>query len=124
MPLKNKIESGRTGEDLAAGYLRKNNYKIIEKNFRCPLGEIDIVARDGPTIVFVEVKSRNSCRFGRPEEAVDRRKQAKLSRIALAYLKSKSCLDSRARFDVVSVYMEPHGKPAIRLIKNAFNLVI
>lgn len=121
--MKNRTESGRRGEDLAAGYLLKNRYRIIERNFRCPLGEIDIIAREGETIVFVEVKSRNSARYGRPEEAVDRRKQAKLSRIALAYLKGRSGLDARARFDVVSVYMGL-PEPEIRLFKNAFDLAL
>jgi putative endonuclease len=117
------MESGKAGEDLAAGYLVENRYRIIERNFKCALGEIDIIARDGPAIVFIEVKSRKSARYGRPEEAVDRRKQAKLSRIALAYLKSRSGLDTRARFDVVSVYLRPGG-PEIRLFKNAFDLVL
>jgi putative endonuclease len=111
------------GEDIAAGYLLKNKYKIIERNFRCALGEIDIIARDGPSIVFVEVKSKNSGKYGRPEEAVDRKKQQKLSRIALAYLKSKSSLDARARFDVVSVLIDPPAPPEVRLIKNAFDLL-
>lgn len=122
--LKDRIKSGRTGEDLAAGYLLENNYKIIGRNYRCPLGEIDIIARDGQKIVFVEVKSKNSGRFGRPEEAVDRKKQAKLSRVALFYLKSKSALDAPARFDVVSVYMDRQGPPVIRLYKNAFDLAL
>jgi putative endonuclease len=70
------------------------------------------------------VKSKISCRYGRPEEAVDRKKQAKLSRVALFYLKSKSGIDAPARFDVVSVYMDPQGPPVIRLFKNAFDLVL
>jgi len=70
------------------------------------------------------VKSKNSGRYGRPEEAVDRKKQAKLSRVALFYLKSKSGLDAPARFDVVSVYMDPQAPPVIRLYKNAFDLLL
>ncbi len=122
--LKDKQKSGKAGEDLAAVYLLDNKYKIIERNYRCPLGEIDIIARDGPQIVFVEVKSKNSGRYGRPEEAVDRKKQAKLSRIALFYLKNKFGLDAPARFDVVSVYMDQKAPPVIRLYKNAFDLVL
>ncbi len=117
------MESGRTGEDLAARYLEENRYRIIERNFKCPIGEIDIIARDGRTIAFIEVKSRKSVRYGRPEEAVDRKKQAKLSLVAMAYLKGRSGLDTPARFDVVSVYLGPQ-RPEIRLFKNAFDLVL
>lgn len=72
----------------------------------------------------MEVKSRNSDRYGRPEEAVDRKKQARLSRVALYYMKSTTGLDVPARFDVVSIQMVPQGPPVIRLYKNAFELAL
>lgn len=76
--------SGSEGESFAADYLIKNGYRILERNFRTPLGEIDIIARDGETLVFIEVKARSNARFGPPQLAVDHRKQVKISRVALA----------------------------------------
>lgn len=110
---------GRSGEGLAADYLRKHGYQLIELNARNHLGEIDIVARDGQTLVFVEVKTRLSPEYGNPKHAITRQKQNRLTRVALAYLKKAGQLHSRARFDVVSIDWT-QGTPQIELIQNAF----
>jgi len=114
-------KSGQRGESLAAWYLKKNGYKIIEQNYRTPLGEIDIIAKDKKTIVFVEVKSRQSIRYGNPKWAVTPKKQRKVSMVALQYLKSTRQMDARARFDVVAVTSN-HDQPQIEIVKNAFEL--
>jgi putative endonuclease len=114
-------ETGRRGEEIADAYLKKKGYRIRERNYRCPVGEIDIIALDGDEVVFVEVKSRKSDDFGEPEAAVDARKQAKLSRIALNYINEHNLNDRNARFDVVAVSFSD-GADRVRLIKNAFDL--
>jgi putative endonuclease len=112
---------GQRGEALAFEHLKKKGYKIIEKNFKSPIGEIDIIARDGRTIVFVEVKARSSDDFGAAKWAVDQKKQRKLSLLALDYLKRQSLLDQSARFDVVAID-GVQGQETIELIRNAFDL--
>lgn len=109
----------RWGEALAALCLRLKGYRIEARNWRCGLGELDLVCSDGETLVFVEVKTRASRKAGRPEDAVGRRKQAQLVRLAEAYL-SKQGLEARpCRFDVVAV--EQGGLvPAVRHLKGAF----
>ena len=100
--MKNRQESGREGEERAVGFLQKKGYEILQRNVRYKRGEIDIIARDGDTVVFVEVKSRSSSGFGVPEEAVDRRKQRQLCRLALLYLQKKGWLHRvDCRFDVI-----------------------
>jgi putative endonuclease len=117
----NRQKLGQTGESLAAWYLKKNGYKIIEQNYRTPLGEIDIIAREKKIIVFVEVKSRRSNRFGNPKWAVTPQKQRKISRVALQYLKSTRQMNISARFDVVAVSSN-RDEPRIEIVKNAFEL--
>jgi len=117
----NRQKLGQTGESLAAWYLKKNGYKIIEQNYRTPLGEIDIIAREKKIIVFVEVKSRRSVRFGNPKWAVTPQKQRKISRVALQYLKSTRQMNKSARFDVVAVSSN-RDEPQIEIVKNAFEL--
>jgi putative endonuclease len=112
---------GTKSESLAAWYLKKNGYKIIEQNYRTPLGEIDIIAKEKRTIVFVEVKSRRSIRYGNPKWAVTPQKQRKISMVALQYLKSTRQMDNRARFDVVAV-ISNRDQPQIEIVKNAFEL--
>lgn len=118
-----RIRTGKRGEDLAAGHLRKAGYQIVAQNYRCLYGEVDIIALEGDTIVFIEVKSRRSETFGQPQEAVGLEKQKKLSRISLHYLQQKRLEGRNARFDVVSVRMLPDGI-RIDLIQNAFNLIL
>lgn len=120
--MQNKRQQfGKKGESLAAWYLKKNGYKIIEQNYRTPLGEIDIIAKEKKTIVFVEVKSRRSIRYGNPKWAVTPKKQRKISMVALQYLKSTRQMDAKARFDVVAV-MSNRDQPQIEIVKNAFEL--
>ncbi|MCX5833097.1 MAG: YraN family protein [Deltaproteobacteria bacterium] len=119
---KDRIRTGKEGEEIAARYLEKEGYRIIERNYRCVFGEMDIIARDGGAYVFVEVKSRRSERFGDPKLAVDYRKQRKMSMVAMCYLKEKRLLESPSRFDVVAVRFFPE-EPRVELIRNAFNLI-
>lgn len=118
-----RIRMGKLGEDLAVAYLQKAGYRILEQNYRCLYGEVDIIALDGDFIVFIEVKSRKSERFGQPQEAVGLEKQKKLSRISLYYLQQKRLENHNARFDVMAVKLLPDGT-RIELIRNAFNLVL
>ncbi|MBN1662188.1 MAG: YraN family protein [Deltaproteobacteria bacterium] len=121
MTAHSTIGTGKKGEDIAVEYLKHAGYRIIERNYRCVFGEIDIVAQDGDTTVFVEVKSRRSARFGEPQAAVGPAKQRKLSMISLNYLKDKGLLNSKARFDVVAVRLSPSGH-SVNLIPNAFDV--
>jgi putative endonuclease len=112
---------GQEGESIAVGYLKKNGYKILEQNYRNKLGEIDIVAKDRDTIVFVEVKTRKSDQYVHPKWAVTPRKQRKISMVALYYLKENRQSNLKARFDVVTV-LDRQEKPVVEIIKNAFEL--
>ena len=117
------LRCGFLGEKLAGRFLRKNGYKVLYRNFRGRSGgEIDIVCRDDDTLVFVEVKTRARENFGRPIEAVDRRKQKRISRGGLAWLRMLDNPDILFRFDVVEVIIAEDGKPRLELIKNAFQL--
>ena len=111
--------TGIEGEAIAADYLIKHGYKLVERNFRCSIGEIDLVAWEGETLVFVEVKARSSSRFGDPAGAVTPQKQEKINRVALVYLQQKKLLTSLCRFDVVAIVKEGRGV-AITLFQNAF----
>ncbi len=112
---------GEKGESIAVNCLKKQGYRIIELNYRTKLGEIDIIAKQGETLVFIEVKARKSSRFGRPELAVTPKKQRKISMVALYYLKSTKQSNAKARFDVVAINSTDDG-PNIKIIKNAFEL--
>lgn len=114
-------KTGREGEALAVTYLRKRGYRIVEQNYRCQLGEIDIVAVDRKTLCFIEVKTRSTGDYDRPEVAVHRRKQHRLSRVALWFLKEKHLDDVRARFDVVAITRRGDLNK-VQHIKNAFEL--
>jgi putative endonuclease len=117
-----KITTGKEGEKIAAAYLKKNGYRIIEINFRCPIGEIDIVAKEKDDLVFVEVKTRKSIELGYPEQAVGIRKQKKMSQLALWYLEKRKIADISARFDVVAITLIPENNE-VKLIKNAFDFI-
>ncbi|MFH1577465.1 MAG: YraN family protein [Candidatus Omnitrophota bacterium] len=118
---KSHIELGQKGEQRAVDFLKANGYNIVDLDYRTPLGQIDIIAKDKRTICFIEVKTRKSAGFGRPFEAVGARKQRKISQVALIFLKQNKALRSPARFDVLSIYYAGR-QPKIELIKNAFNL--
>lgn len=118
---KQNLLLGRSGEELAAALLKENGYKILFRNYKTKIGEIDIIAQDNDTISFIEVKTRHSDRFGLPQEAVSYPKQRQISKAAIVYLKDNNLLNKKARFDVVSVVISD-GKPKMDLIKNAFEL--
>lgn len=118
---KERIALGRFGEDLAKKRLKKLGYKILETNYRCPLGEIDLIALDGDVIVFVEIKTRKFQSLGQAKEAVNKRKQSQLSKSALFYIKSKDLWENKARFDVVAVRLCDE-KQDVEIIKDAFEL--
>ena len=117
-----KITTGKEGEKIAAAYLEKNGYRIIEINFRCPIGEIDIVAKENNDLVLVEVKTRKSIELGYPEQAVGMRKQKKMSQLALWYMQKRKIADTNVRFDVVAITLISDNNE-VRLIKNAFDFV-
>jgi putative endonuclease len=112
---------GSLGEGAAAAFLRRQRYAILERNYRCPLGEIDLVALDGEVIAFVEVKTRTQRAAGSPFEAVSRRKQQQVARAAQHYLTTHRLLDRAARFDVVGVWWE-NETPRCELLRNAFDV--
>lgn len=98
-----KIETGASGEKLALETLKQRNYKIIETNFRSKFGEIDIIAQDGDTLVYIEVKTRSSQQFGLPEEAVGYRKLQHLLKTAAFYRTQRNNLPEGERVDVVAI---------------------
>ncbi len=114
----NKRQVGTEKEKLAGAYLEKNGYEIIEYNFRCRQGEIDIIAKEGEYLVFCEVKYRSSIKNGTPFEAVDYKKQRVISRCALFYIAKHRINDVPCRFDVVSV-----TDKEIQVLKNAFEFI-
>lgn len=112
--------AGKTAEDAAAGYLRSGGYKILERNYSTPLGEIDIVALDGDTVCFVEVRSRSSLEYGGAVEALTRSKQRQVAKAAMAYMKAKRLGEAKVRFDFAAVEMSEEGEARVELFKNAF----
>lgn len=116
-----KKELGKKGEEMAIQFLKKNGYRILGRNYVCKMGEMDIIAREKDTLVFIEVKTRTSTTFGPPQLAVNPSKQMQLSKVALNFLKEKQLEDARARFDVVAILLKAKGEE-IELIKDAFDL--
>ena len=112
---------GKKGEGKALRFLKKKGYRIIEKNYVCKLGEMDIIAKEKDTLVFVEVKTRTTTEFGPPQLAVNSSKQRQLSKVALNYLKEKQLEEVKARFDVVAILLGQKGEQ-IELIRDAFEL--
>jgi putative endonuclease len=111
---------GRRGEARAARELRRRGYVILERRWRCRVGEIDIVARDGDVLVVVEVKARSRSDYGPPIDAVDRRKRRKLEKLARAYLQAKRRRDVSLRFDLVGVTFSAGEKPLVEVFPDAF----
>lgn len=112
-------EIGALGEKIARDFLRKRGYKIIESNYRCPRGEIDVIARNGGSLVFIEVRTRTSTDLGTPEESVNAQKQAKLRQVALNYLQKHGALSGDWRIDVVAIELDGVRPKRINLIKDA-----
>lgn len=115
-----RIALGKSGEDLACRELERRGYAILARRYRGRRGEIDIIARDGPTLVFVEVKARDSHEFGDASEAVTALKQRRMTEVALEYLTRNRLPDCPCRFDVVSIHFE-RGVAAVDLFQNAFD---
>lgn len=113
-------EYGETSETAAVRHLKRNGYRIVKRNYRTKAGEIDIIAMDGETIVFVEVKARRTSEYN-PKEAVTRSKQRKISIAALYYLKANRLLNAKARFDVVAIGSK-NAPGGIEIVKNAFEI--
>ncbi len=121
LPTDRRRDWGRAGEEAAVLALKAHGYVVLERNVRTPLGELDIVARHGDTLVFVEVKTRRSAAFGPPAAAVDRRKQRKLRQLAESFRQSRGLTRVPCRFDVVAV--EPGHAPRawkVEIIPDAF----
>lgn len=113
---------GNSGENLAAEYLERQGFQILERQWRSRFGELDLVAVDSETIVFVEVKTRATMAAGDPTEAITRAKQKKITQSALAYLKRRGWLQRRSRIDVVSILWQgQNGQPDIRHYRSAFD---
>ena len=116
-----KQKIGKMGESIAVRYLKKQGYRIVEQNYRSKVGEIDIIAREKQSLVFVEVKTRSSGSFGSPKWAITPKKQKAISMAALYYLKMTNQNDVDARFDVVSILLQGEDTQ-IELVRNAFDL--
>jgi putative endonuclease len=112
---------GKRGEDLACEELQKRGYAVIDRRFRTRSGELDIIARDGGILVFVEVRARSACSFGTPFESVTWKKRQRIGRMAAAYLWAKRMSDVACRFDVVSI-VEHRGGHTIELLRGAFDM--
>lgn len=117
--MPHNISMGKRGEDETLRILKKNGYRILERNYRCRHGEVDIIAEDRGAIVFVEVKTRGSDRFGPPEQSVDLRKQRHIISVSNTYLAHYGLSDHPVRFDVVCVEVRG-GRCYAQIIKDAF----
>jgi putative endonuclease len=118
---KAKILLGREGERIAELFLKKKGYRLVERNYRCAAGELDLIVLDRRVIVFVEVKTRTGSGYGTPMEAVEFRKQHKMIRTAQFFLNAKRLSQREARFDVVGISWAG-AEPLVEHIENAFEL--
>ncbi len=119
---REKLIFGKRGEDIASSFLEKNNYKIIAKNYKTRLGEVDIIAKDREVFCFIEVRARRNSSFCMPEESIVSRKQTQISKAALSYIRMHQLEDRPARFDIIAVLIQEDGGIKINHIKNAFEL--
>jgi len=117
LPVAAKDTVGRYGEDVAARHLSEHGLVVLQRNWRCELGEIDIVARDGDCLVVCEVKTRRSQAFGSPLEAVTPRKLARLRRLAARWLQESGLHPPQVRIDVVSVVRPPSGPAVVEHVR-------
>jgi len=121
MPEKDKRhQMGKDNEQVAVDYLQKNGYTIVQRNYRIRGGEIDIIAKDNNTLVFIEVKSRTSTRYGHAIQSLTRQQQKRLSKTAQTYLHQHNLNNQPARFDMIAIQKNQYMGTEIRLIKNAF----
>lgn len=114
--MSNLVSIGKSQESKAVIYLKKRKYVILERNYRTPFGEIDIIARDKGYLVFIEVKYRSNKKYGEPEDAIDFRKKIHIVKSALFYLKKNEKIDSPFRFDVLAL-----SPSLVKHYKNAFD---
>jgi putative endonuclease len=117
--LSDRISLGKKGEEIALSYLKSKKYKIVEKNLRNRFGEIDIIAKDKGTLVFIEVKTRTSEAFGTPIQGINEKKQERLKQLAMRYLAEKGLIDQEVRFDVLGI-LQIGKDTKIEHIPNAF----
>ena len=118
---RSRLNIAETGEALAVAHLKARGYEILARNYRAVRGEIDLVAQDGDCIVFVEVKTRRSLKFGLPQAAVTTHKQRQISKVALAYLQTHNLFDAPCRFDVIAIHLSPQLEVLkLEQIENAF----
>lgn len=115
-----RLPLGTRGETAACGFLKEKGYEILEKNYKCKIGEIDVIARNRGRLVFIEIKTRTSTYFGTPQEAVHLQKQEKIFKVAQWYLKEKKLVKIPVAFDVVAVLWKEGQPPEISLIADAF----
>ncbi|MCD4782134.1 MAG: YraN family protein [Candidatus Omnitrophica bacterium] len=115
--------TGKQGEDLAVEYLQARGYHILERNYHNAFGEIDIIAFDQRILCFIEVKTRYSDEYGNPLEAVNKKKQRQIGKMALIYLRDAEFEWSGARFDVIGITLNESPEKQLHLIKNAFEFV-
>ena len=118
---RSRLDIGKIGESLAVAHLKRRGYRVLAQNYRAIRGEIDLIVQDGQFIVFVEVKTRRSLKFGVPQAAVTKQKQKQISKIALAYLQAKNLWDAPCRFDVIGIHLTDQSE-LLRLehIESAF----
>jgi putative endonuclease len=115
--MRAKDALGRYGEDLAVEHLRGQGLTIVARNWRCPTGELDVIARDGSTLVICEVKTRSSEAFGSPLEAVGPRKLRRLRELALRWLDEQQVHAPEIRFDVIGIVQPPAGRPVLHHLR-------
>ena len=118
---KERLDLGKKGEDIALEIVKRLGYKCLARNYRCTLGEIDLIAREGECLVFIEIKTRKDKSTGFAKEAVDSRKRRQISRVALSYMKENDCSEMSARFDVIAINLS-QGDMDVEIINNAFEL--
>jgi len=118
---RERLNLGKWGEQLALKKIKSLGYKCVASNYRCSLGEIDLIARDGDTLVFIETKTRRGRSLGYAKEAINKKKRRQLSKVALFYMKENNCCDIKSRFDFVAINLN-ENKKEIEFIMNAFEL--
>jgi putative endonuclease len=111
---------GQQGEQMAAQFLLRQGYRIAQQNYRCREGEIDIIAWDGPTLVFIEVKTKGQTTFGAPQAMVHGHKQKKMVHVAMVYVQRHRLQDVNLRFDVVAITLFPGAPPEVTHVLGAF----
>jgi len=115
-----QVPLGERGERAACGFLKEHGYEILERNYKCKIGEIDVIARRRGRLAFVEIKTRTSVQFGTPQEAVDLRKQEKIFKVAQWYMNEKQLAGTPIAFDVVAILWKEGQPPEVQLLADAF----